>query len=95
MHLLQKAGVPAAAVQNSEDIYFDAHLRARGYIVPMDHPDTGRVEHPGLTFRLSDHDQMSYAPLARLGQHTDDVFGEMLGLSSQERQALVEEGVLA
>jgi crotonobetainyl-CoA:carnitine CoA-transferase CaiB-like acyl-CoA transferase len=61
----------------------------------MEHPDAGRIEHPGLTFRLSDYDQMSYVPLARLGQHTDDVFGEFLGLSSQERQALVEEGVLA
>ena len=40
MRLLQDAGVPAGAVQTGEDLWRDVHLRARDYIVTLEHPAT-------------------------------------------------------
>ena len=39
MTMLQRHGVPASAVQTTEDVYFDGHLRGRGYVVDIQHPE--------------------------------------------------------
>ena len=90
MLLLQRAGVPAVAVQNTEDLFYDHHLRSRGYIIELDHPDWGRQEHAGLSFRLSDTPGVEADPSPALGQHTDQVLGEILGMSEAQIQALRE-----
>ena len=88
MYLLQRAGVPAVAVQNTEDLYYDIHLRARGYIIALDHPDWGHLEHAGLSFLLSDTPGVIYAPSPSLGQHNNAVLGGILGLSPERIAAL-------
>jgi crotonobetainyl-CoA:carnitine CoA-transferase CaiB-like acyl-CoA transferase len=95
MRLMQEAGVPAGAVQTGEDLWRDVHLRARGYIVPLDHPDPGRVEHPGLTVRLHGTPGQIRRPADRLGEANETVFCGLLGLSHDELSRLVEAGVLA
>lgn len=93
MRTLQGAEVAAGAVQNMEDLYHDIHLRQRGFIVPIDHPDTGRIEYPGVTVRLSETPG-AVGSWARLGEDNEYVFGELLGLSRGESARLAEEGVL-
>jgi crotonobetainyl-CoA:carnitine CoA-transferase CaiB-like acyl-CoA transferase len=94
MRLIQEAGVPAGAVQTAEDLWRDVHLRARGYIVTLDHPDSGRVEHPGLTVRLHGTPGHIRRPVDRLGEANESVFCGLLGLSHAELTRLVETGVL-
>ena len=52
MELLQRAGVPASAVQDGKDLFADAHLRARGFMNTVDHPSTGAIEYPDVPLRL-------------------------------------------
>jgi crotonobetainyl-CoA:carnitine CoA-transferase CaiB-like acyl-CoA transferase len=88
-HLLQKAGVPAGAVQSGEDIYYDWHLRERGFVVHVDDPATGPTEISGLTAHLSEtpgRQQMQGRPT--LGGANDYVFHQILGLSQEEQQRL-------
>ena len=42
MHLLQKAGVIAAAVLNPKQVLLDPHLRERGAFDMIDQPDVGK-----------------------------------------------------
>jgi crotonobetainyl-CoA:carnitine CoA-transferase CaiB-like acyl-CoA transferase len=53
---LQRIGLAAGPVQNSEDIWRDAQLRSRGAFVEIDHPDIGVVEygraHKGGSWRV-------------------------------------------
>jgi crotonobetainyl-CoA:carnitine CoA-transferase CaiB-like acyl-CoA transferase len=95
MHLLQAAGVPAGAVQTGEDLWRDVHMRARDYIVTLDHPEPGVVEHPGLTVRLHGTPGQIARPAGRLGEANDAVFGGLLGLSQDEIAQLVKAGVIA
>jgi crotonobetainyl-CoA:carnitine CoA-transferase CaiB-like acyl-CoA transferase len=90
MYLLQKAGVPATAVQNTEDVFYDPQLRARGYLVELDHPDWGRLHHAGLSFRLSETPGAVRMPSPALGQHNEGVLMRLLGLSEAELRAARE-----
>ena len=94
MQLLQKAGVPAGAVQNGEALFQDRHLRARDYIVPVDDPDTGLIEYPGTFVRLSEAPGRVERCHA-LGEDNLDVFGRILNMSSEEIISLEKSGVLA
>ena len=91
MHRLQKAGVAAAAVQTGEDVDYDPHLRARGFIVPVDDPESGPMEVGGLTCHLSrTPGRASMSGRPELGGANDYGLDTLLGLSAVERQHLVE-----
>ena len=96
MFLLQKAGVPASAVQTGEDVYFDVHLRERGFVVPVDDPASGPMDVGGLTMHLPatpGRQQMDGRP-AFAGAN-DYVFDVLLGLTPAERQRLEETRAIA
>ena len=94
MHLLQRSGVAATAVLDGEGLYWDPHLRERGYIHTLDHPDWGVLQQPGVTVRLSETPGGSRMPSAALGQHNDYVLRGILGLSDDEVKVLQDAGAL-
>jgi benzylsuccinate CoA-transferase BbsF subunit len=92
--VLQAHGVPAGLVANARDLAEDPHLNARGHFVVMEHPTMGphRVQAP--SFRLSETPaQIRPAPL--LGQHNEEVFLDLLGLSRAEYEQWKAEGVFS
>ena len=95
MRTLQKGGVPSGIVANAEDLYYDLNLRARDYVITIDHrPAFDVLEHPGTTIRLSETPSRVVGPCPELGQHNREVFGGLLGLSDAELERLAEEKVL-
>jgi len=85
MFLMQQAGVPAGVVQDAEDILIhDPHMRARGHYVYLDHPEAGHTAYDGPPFRLSATPGNPSQPAPRLGEHTDFVCREVLGMSEEE-----------
>ena len=93
--LLQDAGVPAGAVQTAEDLWSDVHLRQRGFMVTLEHPETGRLEHPGIPVRLHDTPGQIQRPEPRLGEANEAVFRGLLGLKADELSRLIEAEVIA
>ena len=93
MHLLQKEGLAVAAVQDSEDIWRDPQLRSRGFMVPLDHPEFGVVNYPRPSHRLSRTPARIRRTPPRLGQHTEEVLRDWLGIDDAELRRL--EGVNA
>ena len=83
-HLLQKAGLAAGPVQDSEDVWRDPQLRSRGFMVPLDQPDFGVLHYPASAYRLSRTPGTIRGPGPRLGQHTRQVLAEWLDLSDGE-----------
>ncbi len=95
MEALQRAGVSAGGVETGEDMLDkDRHLAERKHWVYLDHPEAGRTAYHGDAFKLSltPGDIRSAAPC--LGQHTEYVCRELLGMSETELDALKEERVL-
>jgi crotonobetainyl-CoA:carnitine CoA-transferase CaiB-like acyl-CoA transferase len=95
MCTLQAAGVPAGVVQNARDLLeSDAHLRERGHYAYLEHPEAGVRAYDGPPFRLSKTPRRLLTSAPCLGQHTEYVCKDILGLSDDEIAALVIDGVL-
>lgn len=92
---LQAAGVAAHASWTTPQIAADPHLRARRAIVEVHEPDGTERAAVGVPMRLSKGPEIGInRGTPRLGEHEDYVYGELLGMSRAERQALEDEGVI-
>ncbi len=93
MQILQKAGVPAGAVMDGEQLFQSPHTRERGFIVPVNDPDTGPVDYPGVFVRLSEAPSR-VEQCHQLGEDNKYVFGDLLKMPGEEVKRLKEAGVL-
>jgi formyl-CoA transferase len=94
MTLLSEAGIAASAVMDTQDVFHDPHLTARGFVQEVDHPEHGSVLLLDKPFRLEKSDvALQAAPV--LGAHTDSVLGAELGLTEDELATLRADGVIA
>ena len=91
---LQEAGVTAGRSLTTADLLEDPHLRERGFIVEVDHPEVGRRPMGSVPWKISDIPPIEhrYAPL--LGEHNQYILCELLGLSPGHVERLVEEKVV-
>jgi crotonobetainyl-CoA:carnitine CoA-transferase CaiB-like acyl-CoA transferase len=95
MHLLQKAGVIAAAVLNPKQVLLDPHLKDRGFFDIIDQSGVGRKPIPhqlGAKFSAFSIDCDQPAP--KLGEHNRDVLQGLLGLGDDEIASLEERNVI-
>ena len=61
----------------------------------VDHPGIGRYLTPGLTIEFSEVQRVPAGPAPRLGEHTDEILSEVLGLSPSRIHVLREEGLVS
>jgi benzylsuccinate CoA-transferase BbsF subunit len=92
MERLQSAGVPAGVVKNTEDVYNDPQLAQRNIYWPMEHSEMGMFTHLGQSFQLSKTPSKPYSPSPLLGEHTEYICTELLGMSDEEFIDLVQKG---
>ncbi|MCU1463964.1 MAG: L-carnitine dehydratase/bile acid-inducible protein, partial [Acidimicrobiales bacterium] len=74
---LVDAGVPAGVVISARDCRHNPQLRHRRLFEAVDHPVTGRHELPVMPFRFAHVDRWATRPAPTLGQHNDEVLGEV------------------
>ena len=94
METLQAAGVPAGMVNDSRDLFDDAQLRHREHFQRLEHPEIGQYPSDRSEFTLSRTPGALDRPAPLLGQHTEHVLREMIGLSEEEYGSLKDDGVL-
>ena len=96
MERLQAAGVAAGRVADAADLCArDPQLAARGHFVDVPTPEGRTVRLDGPPFLLSDTPARVRGPGPLLGEHTDQVLREVLGLEAEEIAALRADGVVA
>jgi crotonobetainyl-CoA:carnitine CoA-transferase CaiB-like acyl-CoA transferase len=95
MERLQAAGVPAGVVQRQSDLLADAQLAHRGHFVTTHHAHLGTLLVERAGFRLADGPggYSRCGPL--LGEHTDAILRDVLGLDADEIARLRARGVLS
>jgi crotonobetainyl-CoA:carnitine CoA-transferase CaiB-like acyl-CoA transferase len=92
---LQAVGVPAAAVQKpAERIDADANTADWGLWPTVVHREMGEVRVDGEPAHLSESDWVIARGSPCLGEHNEQVYGEVLGLSSSEIDQLRADGVI-
>jgi benzylsuccinate CoA-transferase BbsF subunit len=92
--LLQSHGVAAVPVMGAEERLFNPHFRERDLYADIDHPALGAEPIFNLMWNLSQTPSAvrRHAPL--MGEHNQQVFCGLLGMSGQEVRALEEAQVI-
>jgi len=91
---LQKVGVAAFPVLSNKGLVEDPHLNDREFFVELEHPEFGKRVFDGLPWKMSKTPGKVQRPGPFLGEHNNHVFGEMLGMSQEEIDRLVEEEII-
>ena len=93
MELCQGSGVPAMPVQSTGNrVDDDPQLRHREIYQEMVHPVIGQWKFQNAPFKLSETPAINYHAAPMIGQHNQEVFEGMLGLSHEEFVAGYEDG---
>jgi crotonobetainyl-CoA:carnitine CoA-transferase CaiB-like acyl-CoA transferase len=90
---LEAAKVPCGPINDLAGVFADPQVRARGMTVRMPHPDTDGLELVASPLKLGDTPPVLRRAPPLLGQHTDEVLGE-LGLEADEVARLRAAGVI-
>ena len=93
MEQLQAVGVSAGVVKNTADMYVDPQLNARGMYWKIEHPEMGVFTHLGQSFMMSETPGRPYRPSPLIGEHTQQLCSELLGMSDEEFVNLMAQGV--
>ncbi len=89
------AGVPAAPINDLKRVTTCEHIAgAREMFVDVHHPIIGDMKVNGNPIKLLDTMPKVVAPAPGLGEHNEEVYGEMLGFDSAKLAELKENGVL-
>ena len=94
MARLQATGVEAGAALTLDDLLADPQLAARGHFEVLRHDPLGelRFEHCGI--RIAAAPARLLTPGPNLGEHTETILREQLGMDDDEIASLAERGVL-
>ncbi|MFF4625144.1 CaiB/BaiF CoA-transferase family protein [Nonomuraea jabiensis] len=92
---LQSLGIAAAVVATGRDLVErDPHLAERGFYPVLEHPIAGPVRHEGVVVRMPETPGALVTAAPLLGEHTDAVLKDLLGMEEAELSRLREAGVL-
>ena len=94
MHALQNAGISASPYLSPERVFTDAQLREGGFFSTHTASDGKQRDLPALGWRFEGGPEPRITAAPVLGQHNDYVYGEMLGLSNEEIERLVNEQII-
>jgi crotonobetainyl-CoA:carnitine CoA-transferase CaiB-like acyl-CoA transferase len=91
---LTAAGIPNGRVRSVGEALESPQIRARGLLLDVEHPALGKGRYVGNPVHLSGATRGSLRPPPRLGEHTEEVLRERLGMPAEEVARLKGEGVL-
>lgn len=93
MDILRPTNVPCGPIMSMKELADDQSLRDTGTIVEVEHPTRGNYLSVGNPIKLSDSPvEVTRSPL--LGEHTDEILKDLLGMSELEIQGARDHGAI-
>ncbi len=94
MAVMLASGAAAAPIYSVKDVVNDEHFRARQSIVTIDDPVLGKVRMQAPTPRLSDSPGSIKFTGPKLGQHNNEIYGDLLGLNAAAIKTLAADQII-
>ncbi len=93
--LMQEAGVPAGKLYRAPEMLEDAQFQARDAIIETPTDDWPDLKMQNVFPKMSKtQGEVRWTGAATLGEHNEEVYGELLGLSSEELAELQENSII-
>jgi len=93
MDICNPLNIPVGPILSMKELAEEESLRENGTVVEVDHPERGKYLSVGNPIKLSDSpSDVTRSPL--LGEHTDEILKEIVGLSDEEIKSAREEGAV-
>jgi crotonobetainyl-CoA:carnitine CoA-transferase CaiB-like acyl-CoA transferase len=89
--MLDEVDVPVGPVNDVAELLGDPHVRARRLVGSFDYPEVGEFKALAIPYKFLGWDNPEIGRPPALGEHTESVLSEMLGLSSQDVSRLRRE----
>jgi glutaryl-CoA transferase len=94
LRVLEEAGIPCGRVRTVAEALNSEQVEARGLLLDVEHPRLGRRRFVGSAIALDGAGRGSRRPPPLLGEHTEEILAERLGLGGEALAALRAEGVV-
>ncbi len=91
---LEASGVPCGPINRMDQVFADPHVQSRGMRMEMPHPVAGTVPLVANPIRMSATPVEYRCAPPTLGEHTDAVLDEWLGIGAQQVAALRQSNVV-
>ena len=92
---INAAGVPASPINDLHQISHDPHVvEDRQMFIPVKHPVIGDMRVNGNPVKLLDMMPEVVTCAPALGQHNEEIYGQLLGLDKEQLEALAEDHVI-
>ena len=91
---MHEAGVPAGRIYRAKEMLEDPHYAAREMIVRLTHPEFGQFPMQNVVPKLSDTPGQIRHVGPELGAHNEEILHGLVGLSSEELEALHDSGTV-
>lgn len=93
MALMQNAGVAAGIIEDGRDLHLDPQLKHRDHFWMLDHPEMGITAYDSPSFRMSKTPAKLKMSAPCVGQHTEYICREIIGMQDDEFVNLLNKGV--
>ena len=90
--LLNKTGAACAPVRTLHEVLADPHLRARGMLHDIDHPEYGKLVVMNSPIHYGGVKQPDYKVSGEMGADIDAIFGDELKMTKAEIEDLRKAG---
>ncbi|KAH7328737.1 CoA-transferase family III domain-containing protein [Stachybotrys elegans] len=94
LQVFEGKGMPYAAVNDVQGTLTHEHTKARNMVIEIDHDACGPIKMVNSPVKYSESQPVVRTPPPLLGQHTEEVLSEHLGLASADILSLRKKGVI-
>ncbi|HZJ82877.1 MAG TPA: CaiB/BaiF CoA-transferase family protein [Clostridia bacterium] len=97
LELLNTAGIPASPINSVDKLFTDPQVEARNMLVEVDQPGVGKIKIAGNPIKLSDipaQEEIPEEPAPSIGQHTEEILKDLLGLEETRVKELRDKKVV-
>ncbi|NLY38921.1 MAG: CoA transferase [Firmicutes bacterium] len=91
---LEEVKVPCSPVPTFEQVANDPQILHREMIIEVEQPLSGKVKLGGSVYKMSKTPGNRKLPIPLLGQHNEEIYGDLLGLDNKEIEELKAEGTI-
>jgi succinate--hydroxymethylglutarate CoA-transferase len=95
LDILEGSGMPYAAINDVKDTLEHEHMQARGMVVEVEHEGCGTVKLVNSPVKYSETKPTIRSAPPMLGQHTEEVLSQVLGMGREEIEDLKSAGVVS